>query len=63
MFWVVFVAYAAIFAYIMNKNPWIRRHGLYINVFFFQMNVLVCKERIKVIKFSERTVLFVFWVV
>lgn len=49
MFWVIFAAYLAIFAYIMNKNPWIRRQGLYINVFFFQMNVLVCK--LKHIKF------------
>lgn len=45
MFFITFVAYIGIFGYIVNKNPWIKRHGLYINTFFFQMNVLLCKLR------------------
>lgn len=44
MFFVCFVGYASIFVYIMNNNPWIKRHGLYINVFSFQMCVLISKR-------------------
>eukprot|EP00347_Sterkiella_histriomuscorum_P009994 403339091 len=43
MFFVVFVAYVGLFGYILHKNPWIKRHGLYINVFFFQMNVIILR--------------------
>ena len=35
MFFTCFVGYAGVFTYIMNKNPWIKRHGLYLNVFSF----------------------------
>jgi hypothetical protein len=43
MFFVCFFLYACLFGYIMNKNPWLKHHGLYINVFSFQMLVLLCK--------------------
>jgi hypothetical protein len=35
MFWACFVLYAATFYYIVQKKPWIKHHGLYINVFAF----------------------------
>jgi hypothetical protein len=43
MFFASLVAYIGLFVYIMNKNPWIKHHGLYINCFCFQMLVLLCK--------------------
>ncbi|CDW77045.1 UNKNOWN [Stylonychia lemnae] len=43
MFFVVFAAYIVIFGYIVNKNPWIKRHGLYINVFVFQLMVIIMR--------------------
>lgn len=43
-FWACFVLYAATFYYIVQKKPWIKHHGLYINVFAFQMLVLLCKR-------------------
>ena len=62
MFFTSFVGYAVILGYIMNKNPWIKRHGLYINVFIFQMNVLF-RNGNDVHLNSARLVLFVFRVV
>jgi|LauGreDrversion4_2_1035121.scaffolds.fasta_scaffold187462_3 hypothetical protein len=44
MFWASFVLYAGLFYYIVGKKPWIKHHGLYINVFGFQMLVLFCKS-------------------
>ena len=35
MFFAGLAAYIALFVYIMNKNPWIKHHGLYLNVFCF----------------------------
>lgn len=48
MFWSCFVGYAALFIYIVNKNKWIKQHGLYLNVFFFQMFVLICKNTLSI---------------
>lgn len=57
-FWACFVLYAATFYYIVQKKPWIKHHGLYINVFAFQMLVLLCKRFLKVIFDSLCLVLF-----
>ena len=35
MFWACLVIYAGVFFYLMSKNPWVRTHGFYINVFSF----------------------------
>lgn len=48
MFFAALAGYIALFVYIMNKNPWIKQHGLYINVFSFQMLVLLCKSSMPV---------------
>lgn len=35
MFFACFVIYGGLFYYIVTKKPWIKQHGLYINVFVF----------------------------
>lgn len=44
MFFACFLIYACIFIYIMNKKTWLREQGMYINVFSFQMCVLLRKN-------------------
>lgn len=44
MFFIGFVGYAGIFIYIMNNNPWLKRHGFYINLFSTQMCVIISKN-------------------
>ena len=41
MFFVCLALYVAIIYYLVRKNPWIKRHGLYLNVFVFQLLVLL----------------------
>jgi hypothetical protein len=43
MFFACFIIYACIFVYIMNKKTWLKEQGMYINVFSFQMCVLLRK--------------------
>ena len=43
MFFACFLIYACIFVYIMNKKTWLKEQGMYINVFSFQMCVLLRK--------------------
>ena len=58
MFFASFVAYGGLFIYIMNKNPWIKHHGYYIQVFTFQMLVLLSKSKhTSSNPYSARTVL------
>ncbi len=42
MFFACFIVYLGTFIYIMNKKNWIKDQGLYVNVFTFQMCVLLC---------------------
>jgi hypothetical protein len=44
MFFACFVIYAGIFIYITNKKTWLKDQGMYINVFSFQLCVLLCKK-------------------
>ncbi len=44
MFFACFIVYACIFIYIMNKKTWLKEQGMYINVFSFQMCVLLRKQ-------------------
>jgi hypothetical protein len=43
MFFACFLIYACIFVYIMNKKTWLKEQGMYINVFSFQMCVLLLR--------------------
>ena len=43
MFFCCFILYAGIFIYIMNKKQWMKEQGLYVQIFTFQMCVLLLR--------------------